>query len=156
AGDAAALRGWLESGEAEGDRAYGFLVHRVTEDLGSWDRAGLWAHRLFAWRPGLGLPAGRLDAVPVPVEIPPERATRPTVRMQHRGGSTGERGRERYRKSREAAPGGDWQAGYEELLEPPRALRPWEPRPPGLPVLAEAGRGVSPLEVVGLPGPLDD
>ncbi|HXJ64968.1 MAG TPA: glycosyltransferase, partial [Actinomycetota bacterium] len=149
AGDGAALRDWLESGGVGEDRAYGFLVHRVSEDLASWDRAGLWAFRLFAWRPGLELPAGRLHAVPVPVDIPPERYTRTTVRIQHLGGATEERRRERYRKYREADPGGEFQPDYEALLEPPRALRPWEPRPGGLPVVATPT--VGPFEIEGLP-----
>jgi glycosyltransferase involved in cell wall biosynthesis len=153
--DAAALRAWLASGETEDDRAYGFLVHRVTEDLASWDRAGLWAYRLFAWRPGLELPAGRLHAVPVPVHIPAERYARTTVRIQHLGGATEERRRERYRKYREADPGGDWQTDYAVLLEPPRALRPWTPREPGLPVVAPEAAS-SPLEVTGLSTAGDD
>src|SRR5437588_8735607 len=62
--DAAALLAFLRSGESNPDRAYGFLVHRVSDDLATWDRAGLWAFRLFAWRPGLTLPEGRLHAVP--------------------------------------------------------------------------------------------
>ncbi len=146
AGDASALREWLSTGPDEG-RAYGFLVHRMTEDLGSWDRAGLWAYRLFAWRPGVELPPGRLHAVPVPVDIAPERYTRTTVRIQHLGGATEERRRARYRKYREADPGGEWQPDYGALLDPPRAPRPWEPRPPGLPVLASSHE----FEVLGLP-----
>jgi glycosyltransferase involved in cell wall biosynthesis len=155
-GDAAALREFLESGTAADDRAYGFLVHRVTEDLASWDRAGLWGYRLFAWRPGLALPEGRLHAVPVPASIPHERYTRTTVRIQHLGGATEERRRDRYRKYREADPGGDWQSDYAALLEPPRALRPWEPRPPGLPVVVDGVSQGSPLEVLGLPDPNAD
>ena len=151
-GDAEALRQFLESGAAEDDRAYGFLVHRVTEDLASWDRAGLWAYRLFAWRPGLALPEGRLHFVPVPASIRPERYTRTTVRIQHLGGATEERRRDRYRKYREADPGGDWQSGYAPLLEPPRALHPWAARPPGLPVVEDARDG-EPFAVVGLPDP---
>ncbi len=57
-GDAAAMRSWLEDGGAQSGDAYGFLVHRMTGDLQAWDRAGLWAFRLFAWRPGLRLPGG--------------------------------------------------------------------------------------------------
>jgi glycosyltransferase involved in cell wall biosynthesis len=152
-GDAAALREFLESGTAADDRAYGFLVHRVTEDLAAWDRAGLWAYRLFAWRPGLALPDGRLHAVPVPASIPPERYTRTTVRIQHLGGATEERRRDRYRKYREADPGGDWQSDYAALLEPPRALRPWAPRLSDLPVVTDQGRRGSPLAVLGLPDP---
>jgi glycosyltransferase involved in cell wall biosynthesis len=151
--DAAALREFLESAPAADDRAYGFLVHRATEDLGSWDRAGLWAYRLFAWRPGLALPEGRLHAVPVPASIPLERYTRTTVRIQHLGGATEERRRDRYRKYREADPGGDWQSDYSHLLEPPGALRPWAPRPPGLPVVPDGARLGSPLAVLGLPDP---
>jgi glycosyltransferase involved in cell wall biosynthesis len=147
AADADALRAWLESGAPERGRAYGFLVHRMTEDLGSWDRAGLWAFRLFAWRPEIELPPGRLHAVPVPVDVAPDRYTRTTVRIQHLGGATEERRRARYRKYREADPGADWQPGYEALLDPPGALRPWEPRPSGLPVVTS----VREFEVFGLP-----
>jgi glycosyltransferase involved in cell wall biosynthesis len=153
-GDAAALREFLESGTAADDRAYGFLVHRVTEDLASWDRAGLWAYRLFAWRPGLELPEGRLHAVPVPASIAPERYTRTTVRIQHLGGATEERRRDRYRKYREADPGGDWQSDYAPLLEPPTRLHPWTRRPADLPVVADfVAAKASPFEVLGLPGP---
>jgi glycosyltransferase involved in cell wall biosynthesis len=156
ADDAAALREFLEQGAARADRAYGFLVHRVTEDLVSWDRAGLWAFRLFAWRPGLSLGEGRLHAVPVPASISPERYTRTTVRIQHLGGSTEERRRERYRKYAEADPARDFQTDYASLLEPPAALRPWEAREPGLPVLASAAVKRSPLEVRLLPEDADD
>ncbi|HEY7280556.1 MAG TPA: glycosyltransferase [Actinomycetota bacterium] len=149
ADDASALREWLATGP-DADRAYGFLVHRTTEDLASWDRAGLWAYRLFAWRPGLELPPGRLHAVPAPVDIPPDRYRRTTVRIQHLGGATDERRRARYRKYREADPGGRWQADYAALLDPPRALRPWERRPAGLPVVAASAW------IEGLPAPDGD
>ena len=138
--DAAALRAFLASGEAEPDRAYGFLVHRVSEDLATWDRAGLWAFRLFAWRPEVTLPEGRLHAVPVPEWIKPERYTRTTIRIQHLGGATRGRREDRFRKYAEADPMREWQPDYTALLEPPGLPNPWERRPPDLPVLVPDAR----------------
>jgi glycosyltransferase involved in cell wall biosynthesis len=130
ADDAVALREFLQ-GEAAAGYAYCFRVYRTTEDLGSWDRAGLWVARLFAWEPGLRLPEERLHLVPVPQSIPRESFVRTTVRIQHLGGATEERRRDRLEKYREADPFGDHSAASASV----RGLRPWTPRPSDLPVV---------------------
>lgn len=154
ADDRAALRAFLDTGEADRDEAYGFRVHRMQGGLDRYDQAGLWVYRLFAVRPDRTLPTERLHHVPVPVEIPPERRRRTTIRIQHLGGMSAERRAARYRKYEEADPDREHQLSYEALLAEPVALRRWEPRPPGLPVLADTARGVADLHALDLSGPV--
>jgi LCP family protein required for cell wall assembly len=134
--DAEALRAFCaEGGDALPGFAYGFRVHRMIGDLEHFDRADLWVYRLFAWREDLHLPSRRLHFVPVPEEIPRERYLNTTLRIQHLSSLTEERRRARFEKYREADEDLDFQEDYGELLAPPDELHPWEPRPPGLPVL---------------------
>ena len=88
---------------------------------------------------GAQLPAGRLHAVPVPAEIPPERYVRTTVRIQHLGGATEERRRERYRKYREADPGRRLAGRLRGAARAPAGAAPvGAATRPGLPVVAAA------------------
>ena len=89
--------------------------------------------------------------MPVPADIPPERYTRTTVRIQHLGGATERRRRERFRKYVEADPLREWQPGYRDLLAREGPAKPWEPRAPDLPmVLEHIGDAFT---VAGLPSP---
>ena len=135
--DAAALRGFAARDAIPGD-AYGFRVHRMIGTLDRYDRADLWAYRMFAHEPGMRLPAETLHLVPVPDSIPRARWRSTTVRIQHLAGLDEGRRRERLRKYEQADPGRVWQRDYERILETD-PVRPWVPRPPGLPVLL-AGR----------------
>jgi glycosyltransferase involved in cell wall biosynthesis len=151
--DRAALRAWLDAGEADPDAAYGFRVHRMQGDLGHYDQAGLWVFRLFAVRPDRTLPTERLHHVPVPVEIPAERRRRTTVRIQHLGSADADRRAARYAKYEEADPDREHQASYEALLAGPGTLRAWAQRPPGLPVVAPTASGPADLHDLDLDGP---
>ena len=138
ADDAAALREFL-TGDALPGCAYG-LQH-----LRAWgerhDPAFTWVYRLFAWEPGQSLPAARLHFDPVPASIPRERFIGTTIRVRHLGADSMARIAQRERKYAEADPerahGGATHGG---LDRPPAGdLRGWEPRTPGMPVLAAAG-----------------
>jgi glycosyltransferase involved in cell wall biosynthesis len=157
ADDAAALREFVDRG-ANPDEAYGFRIFRMVDGGESYDRAGLWAYRLFAPRPGQELPGTRLHLVPVPTTIPRSRWRTTTVRIKHLGGATAELRRRRHGKYAEADPERRFQTDYSNLLEVGPRTRPWQARPPGLPVLADPlGRGPASaldLEALDLAGPL--
>lgn len=135
ADDAAALRAFVERDAIPG-LAYGFPLYRMLGNLGTYDPTPIWAYRLFAFEPGQHLPVKRLHFVKIPTSIPRERWVETTIRIQHVGSLTAERRRRRYEKYREADPDREFQASYENLLELPRRIAPWERRPAGLPVLA--------------------
>ncbi|MEO8477429.1 MAG: glycosyltransferase [Actinomycetota bacterium] len=135
--DAAALRSFLASPDADRGAAYGFLVHRMIGP-DTYDRAALWVFRTFAWRPGQLLPAERLHLVPVPVAIPSSRWRRTSVRIQHLAGLTDRSRHARLQKYREADPDGAYQGSYEDLLAPPGVPIAWVARPKGLLFLADA------------------
>ena len=147
--DADALRAFL-AGDADGDHAYGFRVHRMDERQERYDTAELWVYRLFAWRPALRLPAERLHFVPVPASIPRERWLPTTVRIQHLSGSTAERRAARHEKYRQADPGRVHQRDYDALLAEPGHSRPWAARPDSLPVLAPLDDEARPLDLHAL------
>lgn len=134
--DAAALRGFLASPQADREEAYGFLVHRMVGP-DTYDRAELWVFRMFAWRPGQLLPAERLHPVPVPVAIPSSRWRVTSVRIKHLASLTEEARRSRLQKYREADPEQIHQASYEHLLEEPGPPRVWAARPADLPVVID-------------------
>ena len=136
-GDAAALLSFVR-GPALRDAAYGFLVHRMAGDPDHFDRAALWAYRLFAYTPGGRFPDERLHFVPVPTGIDRRRFVKTTLRIQHLGGMTDERRRARFSKYEEADPLNAFQPDYTNLLEAAHPAQRWEPRPPGLPVVPEA------------------
>src|SRR5215210_194189 len=143
-GDARALRRFVETG-ARPDVAYGFRVFRMAEDLEHFDRASLWAYRLFAYAPGQWLPADRLHFVPVPAGIDRRRFVETTLRIQHLGGLTAERRQARFEKYAQADPGNEFQADYRNLLDAADSVQRWEPRPDSLPVVPER----SPLDLDG-------
>lgn len=153
--DAVALRSFVE-GEALPGLAFGFKVYRMWQDLGQYDRAGLWVYRLFSFEPGQRFPDQRLHFVPIPTSIPRERWVRTTIRIQHLAGLTEERRLARFEKYRQADPDNAFQHSYRDLLEPPADLYAWEPRPQGLAVLDVSDDEVaSTLEDAGHP-PLDE
>jgi len=139
ADDAVALRGFVETQAIPGV-AYGFRGHRMIDDLEHYDRSSLWFYRMFAWRPGLRLPESRLHFVPVPVDIPPDRWIRTTIRLQHMAGIDAARRAARHRKYQEVDPEAEHQASYEHILDPPQALKPWRRRTPGEPVVKQEAR----------------
>lgn len=134
ADDAAALRSFVER-EALPGLAFGFKVYRMWQDLGQYDRAGLWVYRLFSFETGQRFPDQRLHFVPIPTSIPRTRWVRTTIRVQHLAGLTEERRLARFEKYRQADPGNAYQHSYRDLLEPPADLFAWAPRPEGVAVL---------------------
>ncbi len=133
--DAAALRAFVER-EAEVGSAYGLRVFRMVGER-SYDAAGLWAYRLFAWEPGQRLPERRLHLVPIPESIPRTRWRRTTIRIMHLAGLSEEGRTRRIEKYREADPENEFQVSYEHLGRPGPLVRDWEPRPAGLPALVD-------------------
>jgi glycosyltransferase involved in cell wall biosynthesis len=140
ADDAAALRAFLATDALPGC-VYGFKVYRMWQDLGQYDRAVLWVYRLFAWAPGQRFPDHRLDLVPVPTDLPPDRWLRTTIRIQHLAGLTEARRIARFEKYEQADPDNTFQQSYRNLLELPGELTPWRPRPPELPILEGLANG---------------
>jgi glycosyltransferase involved in cell wall biosynthesis len=152
--DAVALRSFTNRDALPG-LAYGFRVYRMWQDLGQYDRAGLWVYRLFSFEPGQRFPGQRLHFVPIPTSIPRERWVRTTIRIQHLAGLTEERRLARFEKYRQADPDNAFQHSYRDLLEPPADLHAWEPRPEALAVLDVSDDEVAAtLEDAGHP-PLD-
>lgn len=148
--DAHALRAFLEGGEADPRDVYLLRVFRMIGDLRHYDAADLWVARLFAWRPGLQLPRGRLHDVPAP-RVPAAHRVRTTLRIQHLASLTSERRAARHAKYRDADPAGAHHPGYDALLRAPGPLRRFAPRPEGLPVRATTGDpGGGVLDVHGL------
>ena len=135
ADDAAALRHFVET-EARPDEAYGFRVFRMTGP-DTYDRADLWAYRLFAFEPEQRMPAERLHFVPVPTSIPREQWRKTTFRIQHFAGLSAERRAARFAKYMEADADGVFQSDYSNLLEPLGPPRRWQSRPDGFPALAD-------------------
>lgn len=133
--DATALRAFVEC-EADPGAAYGFRVHRMVGDLGSYDRAELWVYRLFAPAAGQRLPEATLHFVPIPTAIPRGRWLKTTVRIQHLANLDEERRSARLRKYAEADPERRWQADYEGPIRAAGHTRQWSKRPIDLPVLA--------------------
>lgn len=153
ANDAAALRRFLRDG-AEPGTAYGMRVFRMLDGLDHYDAAGLWAYRVFAYRPGQALPTDRLHLVPVPTSIPQDRRRKTSIRIQHVGSSTDQRRRDRAAKYREADPDHAFQSGYDHLLAAPGVRRPWAARPPDFPVLMDAAGDDVDLHALDLDGPV--
>lgn len=135
--DAAALRKFIES-EEPARCGYLLRVLRMIGDLGSYDQSDLWVGRMFPHEPGQRFPTERLHFVALPTSIPRDRWLRTTIRIQHLAGMTEERRRARFQKYLEADPRRAYQRTYDHLLARPGSLHPWEPRPPCLPVVANA------------------
>jgi glycosyltransferase involved in cell wall biosynthesis len=141
AGDAAALRGFLEGGEAREECGYGFEVFRMAEDEEHHDPDGLWVYRLFAARAGLEMPSKRLHFVPIPRDIPRRLVLRTSIRIQHLGSLDQERREARRAKYAEADPGDEFQEGYDHILDAPGRVERWRHREPGVAVLLPVHRG---------------
>jgi len=129
--DGAALRAFVERDAIPGF-AYGLKVFRMIEDLDHYDRDELWVYRLFSFVSGQAFPDPRLHFVPIPTSIPRERWMRTTIRIQHLAGLTEQRRRARFDKYAQVDPDCTYQVNYAGLLDPPGAVRAWEPRPTGL------------------------
>jgi glycosyltransferase involved in cell wall biosynthesis len=110
----------------------------------------LWVYRLFAHEPGQSFPDQRLHFVPLPMSIPRVAWVNTTLRIQHLGGATAARRRARFEKYHQADPHNEYQADYTSVLRDlsDDSLR-WEPRPPGLNVLAAAANPIDRPPTVG-------
>jgi len=118
--------------------AYGFQLYRMNEGE-TYDPAYEWVHRLFAFKKTHRFLNRRLDLVPVPTAIGPERWVATTLRIKHYG-EVDDAGRERrVAKFREADPEGAFRDYYENLQPISRGpfLR-WRPRAPEAPTLLGA------------------
>ena len=124
ADDAAALRGFLATDAVPG-LAYGLQLHRTWGDRA--DPEPRYVYRLFSRRPEMTLPAERLHANPVPVEIARRAWVRTSIRVRHL--ESAERLRGRRVKYELADPEGAHRADTDTLLEPaPERLVTWPPR----------------------------
>ena len=128
---------WLRRITVEGESgfAYGFRIHAATDGLELIDPAGRWVYRMFAWEPGLELPAKRLHFVPVPRSIPRRRWLRTNVRILHVGTTAEPDRRARFDKYLEADPDRRWQDSYQHLLDRPTAMTPLKRLDASAPVL---------------------
>ena len=133
--DAEALREFLAT-EALPGCAYGLRHHRMWGDAFCDPRFD-YVYRLFAYRPGLELPADRLHFHPVPVSIPAGARVRTTIRLKHFAAASEELLSARLEKYRAADPEGRYATNFGRLAEVPDAelLVPWERRPRGMPAL---------------------
>ena len=149
--DAAALRDFLRWDALPG-YAYGFRVFRMQQDLEHYvPQHYLWVYRLFAYVPCQSFPDQRLHFVPLPTSIPRVAWVNTTLRIQHLASATAERRRARFEKYRQADPYNEYQADYTKILrDTSDDLLRWEPRPPGLHVLA-AANPIDPLPTGGTP-----
>jgi len=96
-----------------------------------------WAYRLFAAAPGQRFPDRKLHFAPVPTDIPVARYVKTTLRIQHYGELTATHRLQRFAKYLEADHDQGYGFDYGTILRTPPGLqlRPWEPRPEGMPVL---------------------
>jgi hypothetical protein len=124
--EALALRHFVAT-EALPNVAYGFLQHRMIGGMQHFDRAGLWVYRLFRYRAGQKLSPNILHFEPVPTSIPRDRWVRTRFRIKHGAGLTEAKRRARYEKYLLADPERRWQGSYENLLDPPGQIKPFEP-----------------------------
>jgi glycosyltransferase involved in cell wall biosynthesis len=136
AADAAALRHFLAADALSG-LAFGMQCFRMVDDMARYDRNALYVYRLFAFAPGQEFPSSRLHFVPIPTSILRDRWLRTTIRIQHVSSLTAQRRAGRLEKYREADPEMEFQVSYEHLVDDPTDVFAFEPRPPGLPVLAD-------------------
>lgn len=126
ASDAGAMRRLVE--EAIPGFAYGFEIHRATDDLARYDPAGRWVYRLFTREESQAFPDKRLHFVPVPADIPRRRYLRTSIRLLHVATTSPEHGAVRVAKYREADGRHRWQDSYDHLANPPGVLVPVPPR----------------------------
>jgi glycosyltransferase involved in cell wall biosynthesis len=132
--DAEALRQFVVT-EALPGCAYGFEVYRMV-DADTYDPGCEWAFRLFSFKPGQRFINRRLNLVPVPAAIGPERWIPTTLRIKHFGDADEASRARRLAKYRDADPEGNFRDYYENL--PPHSPGPfarWRPREPDTAVL---------------------
>lgn len=141
-GDGGAVRSLLA--EAEPGFAYGFEIHRATDDLSRYDPAGRWVYRMFRREEGQEFANKRLHFVPVPTDIPRRRYLRTSIRLLHLGTTSPGDGLARVAKYREADADHRWQESYEHLTAPPGSL---------VPVPSREGPIVLPIHELSEPGP---
>ena len=98
-GDAGALRSFVRD-DAEAGFAYGFEIHRATDNLARYDSAGRWVYRLFAREEGQEFPDKNLHFVPIPTSIPRRKWLRTSIRLLHVATTTAEDGALRVAKYR--------------------------------------------------------
>lgn len=130
--DGAALREFLETDALPG-LAFSFQHFSMQGQGGRYIPTALWVHRLFHYEPGQRFPAKRLHFAPIPLSIPRSAYIRTSFRIQHLGGMSAERRRDRYEKYRQADPDCRYWPDYTSLLRetPDEELADWRPRPPG-------------------------
>ena len=137
--DAPALVEFIRDGAISGV-AYGFLIHRMIDNLDTYDESSLWVYRLFSYREGQHFPRTKLHFVPVPTDIPRGHWAKTTLRIQHLSSLTEERRTARYQKYREADPDCTFQNNYQHLLNPPTNLKVWSKRIPDQPIVLWGSR----------------
>lgn len=139
--DAAVIRRFLAE-EAERDIAYSLEVLRMIDGMGTYDKCGMWKHRLYSFSPGFTFESNRLHFELVPKQFAPEARRRTTLRLLHKAGLTEQRRRARYEKYGECDANREWQDSYEHLLDPPRNLKSIHPRFEGDPIILPASTSV--------------
>ena len=117
------LRSFVQR-EAVPGFAYGFRIHRATDDLHRYEPEGRWIYRMFALEDGQTLPGRRLHFVPIPETIPRRRWLRTSIRLLHVATTDPADGAHRIAKYDDADPRREWQDSYEHLGKPPLALEP--------------------------------
>ena len=134
--DATSLRAFLETDALPGC-AYGFRHVPMRGDAEHFLPRYQWVYRLYSAAPGQRFPDLKLHFIPVPTAIPRYRWIKTSLRIQHFGGMTSERRLLRFHKYLEADPQRAYQDDYTHLLDAPDAgaLRRWQSRPAGMPVL---------------------
>jgi hypothetical protein len=132
--DAAALRRFLAE-EARPRVAYSLEVLRMIGDMQTYDKCAMWMYRLYSFEPGYTFPSGRLHFKLVPEQFAPDARCRTSLRILHRASLTEQRRRARYDKYGECDSGREFQPSYENILDPPRNLKPIRPRGPDDPII---------------------
>ncbi|HYF33499.1 MAG TPA: glycosyltransferase family 2 protein [Chitinophagaceae bacterium] len=112
--------------ELNKDHAYGFRLYRMVNDLEHYDKSALWVYRMFAYRQGQQIVAGRLHFEPIPGDISMENWKQSSARIKHLSSLTEVFRSKRYGKYQEADPNLEFQASYENLLDEPKNIKKWE------------------------------
>ena len=137
ADDAAALRRFVETDAVPGC-AFGLTRLRMW-GADRYEAESIWHYRcvfrLFAYSPGDRFPDRRLHFNPVPTSIPDRKYVMTTIRLQDFGACDEARTAARSAKYLEADHEDDYREYHDAVCEIPRDLRPWMPRPEGLPVI---------------------
>lgn len=135
--DAHALRRFVAT-DALAACAYGFQVYRMSAG-DTYDPRYEWVFRLFAFNQSHRFLNRRLDLVPVPATMGPERWLHTTLRIKHYGEVDDGARERRIAKFREADPEGAFRDYYENLQPASPGPYPrWMPRPAETPFLMAA------------------